>query len=338
MKLRATHLLRVILLRNNFFYRKHVVFYIKKIFNFVLTLFLVTLVTFFAFQILPGNPAVAILGPDADEVQIANLEMELGLDKSPLIRYGEWIKKIFRGDFGTSYKYSKNVSQVVAEAFAATFSLAVFSLALSVLWGIVFGIFIALKERKTFAFAAQVLNQIWIATPSFCAAIFLIIIFCVKLRAFPSMGFVPWNKNPSACLHTLFLPALSMSLGSGAILSRYLKNSIQAEQKKDYVKTLRAKGLSLNQIIFCHVLRNSFLPALTMLGLLITDILGGSIIIENVFSIPGIGRLIATSISSRDFPLLQTLTLYLAFITVACNFLVDFLHSLADPRIRRGKK
>lgn len=313
-------------------------FYLKKFFEFILTLFLVTLVTFFAFQILPGNPAVAILGPDADEVQIANLESELGLDKSPLIRYGEWLKKIFRGDFGTSYKYSKSVSQVVADAFAATFSLAIFSLILSAIWGIAFGIFIALKEKNPLAFAAQILNQIWIATPSFCAAIFLIIIFCVKLRAFPSMGFVPWNQNPLACLHTLFLPALSLSLGSGAILSRYLKNSIHTEQKKDYVKTLRAKGLNQTQIIFDHVLRNALLPALTMLGLLIADILGGSIIIENVFSIPGIGRLIATSISSRDFPLLQTLTLYLASITVACNFFVDILHSLADPRIRRGKK
>lgn len=313
-------------------------FYLKKFFEFILTLFLVTLVTFFAFQILPGNPAVAILGPDADEVQIANLENELGLDKSPLIRYGEWLKKIFRGDFGMSYKYSKSVSQVVADAFEATLSLAIFSLILSTFWGIAFGIFIALKEKNPLAFAAQVLNQIWIATPSFCAAIFLIIIFCVKLRAFPSMGFVPWNQNPLACLRALFLPALSLSLGSGAILSRYLKNSIHAEQKKDYVKTLRAKGLNQTQIIFCHVLRNALLPALTMLGLLIADILGGSIIIENVFSIPGIGRLIATSISSRDFPLLQTLTLYLASITVACNFFVDFLHSIADPRIRRGKK
>lgn len=313
-------------------------FYLKKFFEFILTLFLVTLVTFFAFQILPGNPAMAILGPDADEIQIANLESELGLDKSPLLRYGEWLKEIFRGDFGTSYKYSKSVSRVVASAFGATFSLAIFSLVLSALLGIAFGILIALKEKNPFAFAVSVLNQIWIATPSFCAAIFLIIIFCVKLHILPSMGFVPWRQNPLACVRTLFLPALSLALGSGAILSRYLKNSIQAEQKKDYVKTLRAKGLNFRQIIFGHVLRNALLPALTMLGLLITDILGGSIIIENVFSIPGIGRLIATSISSRDFPLLQTLTLYLAFITVACNFFVDILHSLADPRIRRREK
>lgn len=313
-------------------------FYLKKLFEFILTLFLVTLVTFFAFHILPGNPAVAILGPDADEIQIANLERELGLDKSPLVRYGEWLTKTFRGDFGTSYKYAKSVSDVVTDAFGATFSLAIFSLVLSVLWGIAFGIFIALKEKNPLAFAASILNQIWIATPSFCAAIFLIILFCVKLRVFPSMGFVPWNQNPLACMRTLFLPALSLSLGSGAILSRYLSNSIHAEQKKEYVKTLRAKGLNLRHIIFGHVLRNAFLPALTMLGILITDILGGSIIIETVFSIPGIGRLIATSISSRDFPLLQTLTLYLASITVACNFFIDFLHSLTDPRIRRGKK
>ena len=128
-------------------------FYLKKFFEFILTLFLVTLVTFFAFQILPGNPAVAILGPDADEIQIANLESELGLDKSPFIRYGEWLKKIFRGDFGTSYKYSKSVSKVVADAFAATFSLAIFSLILSAIWGIAFGIFIALKEKNPLAFA-----------------------------------------------------------------------------------------------------------------------------------------------------------------------------------------
>lgn len=313
-------------------------FYIKKFFEFILTLFLVTLVTFAAFQILPGNPAAAILGVDADEVQIANLEAELGLDKAPLLRYADWLKGILRGDFGKSYKYSKDVKQLISGAFSATLTLAIFSLVLSALLGIAFGIFIAIKEKNPVAFATSVLNQVWISTPSFCAAIFLIIIFCVKIRVFPSMGYVPFTQNAAMCIKTLFLPALSLALGSGAILSRYLKNSIHSEQKKDYVRTLRAKGLSENAVTFRHVLRNSLLPAITMLGLIITDILGGSIIIENVFSIPGIGRLIATSISSRDFPLLQTLTLYLAFITVLCNFCVDILYSVIDPRIRRGNK
>ncbi len=312
------------------------IFYLRKFLEFIFTLFLISLVTFATFQILPGNPAESILGVDADEAQIAALEKELGLDKNLAVRYGEWLLGIASGDFGKSYKYNLPVSRLIAKSAGVTAELSVFALVLTCLLGLAAGIFIALKERNPFAFFISVLNQIWISMPSFCAAVLLIIVFAVRLRVFPSMGYVSFFKSPAAGIRSLFLPALSLALASGAILSRYLKNSILTEQKKDYVRTLRAKGLSGRRIVFSHTLRNSLIPVLTTFGMIVTEILGGSIIIENVFALPGLGRLIATSISSRDFPLIQSLVLYLAFITVLCNFVIDILYSLIDPRIRRG--
>lgn len=312
-------------------------YYIKKIASFTVTLFLISIITFLAFQVLPGNPAEAILGVDADPVQLHNLEIELQLDKSPQERYISWIKGILKGDLGTSWKYHQKVSSIVKPAFRTTLTLSVFSLVLTVILGFTLGVISAIQKNGPASIALTFFNEIWISTPAFCTAILLIAVFSVKLKLFNSMGFVPLEQGFFKCLKSVFLPALSIALGSGAVLQRFLKNNILEELKKEYIRTARAKGLSAKEIIFGHLLRNSLIPSLTMLGLLVCEILGGSIIIENVFSIPGIGRLIATSISSRDFPLLEALVLYLASVTVICNFAVDILYSIIDPRIRGSR-
>lgn len=311
---------------------------IKKIAGFLITLFLVSLITFFIFNIIPGNPAVAILGPDAASSQIEKLEQELGLNKPLLNRYISWLANAITGDFGISYKYNQPVSSIILGALKITLNLSVFTIFLALIIGIPFGIFFAKMSQNPFAKGLEVFSQIWFSTPSFCTAIFLIMVFTVKFNLFPSMGYVDWKVSPILCIKSLFLPALSLALGSGAIMARYVKTEFTIQQEMNYVRTAKSKGLSPLNIDLHHILRNSLFPIITMLGLMITEVLGGSLIVENVFSLPGVGRLIATSISSRDFPLIQGLVLYLAFITTLCNLLIDILYYVIDPTLSITKK
>ncbi|MGI5058757.1 ABC transporter permease [Treponema pectinovorum] len=304
-------------------------FYIKKLFDFLTTLLLVTVVTFVTFNVLPGNPALAILGPDAQEAQIQNMEVQLGLDKPLIVRYSNWIKNALRGDLGISYKYNQKVSLLIYDAIKTTAFLALISLIFTIALGVFFGILFARFRKILLWKSLSTLSQIWISIPSFCTALILILIFSVGLKLLPSVG--------SSSILSFLLPSLAISLGSSSIFCRYIKVSIENELKQDYVRTARSKGLTENQIIIRHVLKNALIPSITTLGLICADIFGGSIIIENVFSLSGVGKLIINSISSRDFPLLQGLTLYLAAITLICNFTVDILYSIIDPRIRGGK-
>lgn len=178
------------------------------------------------------------------------------------------------------------------------------------------------------------LSQLGISVPSFCMGIVLISIFSVNLGWFDSIGYVPASESITGWFKTMFLPSLSIAFGSSAVLARYIRVSIANQQKQDYVRTAKSKGLSEKIIMNKHILRNSLIPVITILGMLVADILGGSIIIENVFSLPGIGKLISTSITTRDLPLIQGLTVYLAGIVVICNFGVDILYSIIDPRIK----
>ncbi len=299
----------------------------KIIFDFLTTLILVSLVTFFTFQLLPGSSALAILGPEAEEAQIEALEQELGLDKPLAERYIKWAANAICGDLGTSYKLKTSVSGLIADRFIVTGTLTLFSFFLTVFIGLFCGIFFSRTSSYSFLKPLNYINQIWFSIPSFCCAIILILIFTVKLHLLPSMGISGFSSY--------ILPSLTISLGSGAILARYISTNIREEFSRDYVRTAYSKGLTTNQVIFRHILRNALLSSVTTLGIIITEILGGSIIIENVFSIPGIGKLLADSINTRDFPLLQGLVLYLAFITLTCNFATDLLYTIIDPRTKQ---
>ena len=301
-------------------------YYIKKFIDFITTLILVSVVTFLTFQLLPGNPALTILGPEAEDAQVAALEQELQLDRPLYQRYIKWVKGVFSGNLGKSYKYGQSVTSIILERVKTTAVLAGLSLIFSLGLGLFLGLFFAISRKNPYLKPLFYIDQIFISIPSFCTALLLILFFTVLLRLLPSIGVSGFSS--------FILPALSLSLGSSAILARYIKTSVDDEYKKDYVRTARSKGLTETQIIYRHILRNAIIPSITTLGLIATDIFGGSIIVENVFSLPGIGKLIVTSISSRDFPLLQGLTLYLAAITLFCNFAVDILYSVVDPRTR----
>lgn len=309
-------------------------YYARKTAGFLVTLLLVSLVTFAVFQILPGDPATAILGVDADPAQIEQLRKEIGAEQPLPQRFLSWAGGVLRGDLGTSYQYRQPVAKLISGGLSATVSLAVFSLVLTALIGIPTGLWLARHGKKLYAAPVTFLSQLGLSVPAFCMSIVLIEIFSVQLKWLPSLGFTPWSEGPIKCLKSLLLPALALSFGSSAVLIRYVRASVSQQEGEDYVRTAKSKGAAPRRVMWGHVLRNSLIPVLTIFGMIVTDVLGGSIIIENVFSLPGIGRLISTSIATRDLPLIQGLVLYLAGIVVVCNFAVDLLYSVIDPRIR----
>lgn len=309
-------------------------FALKKFVSFFATIFIVSVTIFFIFNVLPGNPAQAILGIDADEQQIKLLEEELGLDKPLHLQYVDRISGVVQGDLGESYKYRQPVETVMKERIPISFSLAAIALILTVVIGVPLGIWIARTDDKWYSTVLSIFTQLGISTPSFWLGFILILLFAVTLGIFPTYGFVPWSESFWGAIGSLFLPALAIAIGNIAIVIRYLRNSILDESKQNYVRTARVKGLEINEIMYGHILRNSLLPVLTILGLITADTLGGSIIIENVFALPGLGSLLVTSIESRDFHLIQSLILVLSLIIIVANFIVDLLYRVIDPRIR----
>ncbi|MBP3040320.1 ABC transporter permease [Bacillaceae bacterium Marseille-Q3522] len=309
-------------------------FFIYKLSTFFVTLLLVSFIIFYVFQLLPGNPAQIILGLEADENQVQQLETELGLDRPAYERYFAWISGVFRGDLGESLKHQLPVREILMDRIPVTFSLAALSLLLTIVIGLPLGILIARTDGKWLSIILSIFTQLGIAVPSFWFGFLLILIFAVTLHLFPTFGYVPWSEDFFAALRSFFLPSLAIAISNIAVMIRYLRNTILDQAKMDYVRTAKCKGLSERTILYGHILRNALIPVLTVMGLIIADTLGGSIIIENVFALPGLGNLLIQSITSRDFPLVQSMVLYIAILVISINFIVDLLYKVVDPRVR----
>ncbi|MFC4402541.1 ABC transporter permease [Gracilibacillus xinjiangensis] len=305
-----------------------------KLATFAATILLVSMIIFFVFQLLPGNPAHIILGIEAEEAQIEQLEQQLGLDRPPVERYIDWISGLFQADLGESLKYRLPVSEILIDRIPVTFSLTILSLTLTIAIGIPLGILIARTEGKWISVLLSVITQLGIAIPSFWFGFIIILVFGVILNLFPTYGYVPWSEDFFGALRSLFLPSLAIAISNIAVIIRYLRNTILDQSKMEYVRTARCKGLTERKIMYGHILRNALIPIITILGLTIADTLGGSIIIENVFALPGLGNLLIQSITSRDFPLVQSMVLYIAVLVIFINFIVDLLYRVVDPRIR----
>lgn len=311
------------------------VFYLlKKLLTAAITLFIISLLTFCVFQILPGNPAAIILGVDADPLQVQALTKNLGLDLPLQQRYLHWVAGLFSGNLGDSLRYQVPVGELIHGALPVTASLTVLALLITVLLVVPISIYLAKNNNKRLPTFISSLMQVGIAVPSFWLSILLILLFSVTLRWFPSGDFVPFSESFFGALHSLILPAVSISIGTTAVVIRYLKNTLLDQMSMDYVRTARSKGLTKNAVLYRHVLKNALLPTLTILGMIAVEVLGGSIIVENVFNLPGIGSLITSGVGNRDFPLVQGLVFYLAFTVVTINFVIDLLYSVIDPRIR----
>lgn len=311
----------------------------KKLITLIMTLFLVSVAAFIAFQIIPGDVVTSILGTEATPEREEQLREELGLNKPPITRYLNWVGDVIKGDLGVSYRYSKNmnemmpVAELIGDKLPVTLWLAAIAVALIVVISIPLGVFWAKSKSHGVDACLGVLTQAAMAIPSFFLGIIVTYLFGIVFKLFAPGGYVSYRDNFFGFIGYLFFPALSVAIPKIAMTARFLRNSMLTEMKSDYVRTAYSKGCSDRRVMYGHVLRNAFMPVITFLGMIIAEIVAGSIVVEQVFGLPGIGRLLISSISTRDFPVVEILILYITFIVIFVYFLVDILYRVIDPRI-----
>ena len=297
-------------------------YFIKKIITLIITLLFISLLTFTAFSVIPGDAAISKLGVDASPEAIARVRAEYELDQPVMTRYVHWLEKALHGDFGQSYKYdTMTVTQLLQSRLPVTILLAVMSFVIIVVIALPLGMLSARYAGKWLDVVINQVTQITMAIPSFFLGIILTVIFGLVLKVFQPGGYVSMQEDLKGCIEYLILPAVAVALPKIAMVVKYLRNSVLSEMKKDYVRTAYSKG-------------NALIPVITFVAMVVAEILAGSLVIEQVFSIPGMGRLMITSISTRDYPVVQAAVLYITSIVVIINFLVDILYQLADPRVR----
>ena len=311
-------------------------FVLKRLVTLVLTLLAASVVVFIVMEILPGDPAAIILGVNARDDTLAALRAEMGLDRPMLERYLNWIGGVVRGDLGTSYTYSVPVSQLILDRLAISLPLALIAISLSTLIAIPVAVIAAARRGRVSDAMVMGFSQLGVAVPNFWFALLLIMLFSVQLGWLPAGGFAGWDLGVWPALKSLMLPALALALPQAAILARVTRSSVLETLGEDYIRTARAKGLSKTATLWRHALRNALIPVITIMGLQFSFLLAGTIIIENVFYLPGIGRLIFKAIAQRDLIVVQNLVVLLAGSVIVVNFVVDLLYALIDPRLRHG--
>lgn len=306
----------------------------KRIAIFWATLLGASVLTFVALEVLPGDPARVILGIDAPDSAVAALRAELGLDRPAAARYIAWIGRLAQGDLGTSYTYGVPVAELIAERLEITLPLAFISMALTIAIALVLGTYAAARHNRAGDLAIMTFGQLGIAVPNFWLGLLLILLFSVHLGWFSAGGFPGWQAGPMAALKALVLPSIALATVQAAILARITRSAVLDCLGEDYVRTARAKGLSRRATLIKHVLRNASIPVVTIMGLQFANLLAGTIIVENVFNLPGLGRLLFQAIGNRDLVVVRDVVLMLAAMVVALNFAVDLAYGLLDPRLR----
>ena len=302
----------------------------------MVTLLVASLLIFLLLEILPGDPAAVILGVGAQEDTLRALRAELGLDLPAPVRYLNWIGEVLQGDLGRSYTYDTPVQELLLNRVELSLPLALLAILLSTGIAIPLGVFAASRHRKVADTSIMGFAQLGVAVPNFWFAILLILLFSVKLGWFSAGGFAGWDAGWFPAFKSLVLPAVALALPQAAILARVTRSSVLETVQEDYIRTARAKGLSRSQALWRHAVRNALIPVVTILGLQLSFLLAGTIIIENVFYLPGVGRLLFQAIAQRDLMVVKNLVLVLAATVVLINFLVDLLYAVLDPRLRLG--
>ena len=302
----------------------------------MVTLLVASLLIFLLLEILPGDPAAVILGIGAQEDTLRTLRAELGLDLPAPVRYLNWLGEVLQGDLGRSYTYDTPVQELLLNRVELSLPLALLAILLSTGIAIPLGVFAASRHRKVADTGIMGFAQLGVAVPNFWFAILLILLFSVKLGWFSAGGFAGWDAGWIPAFKSLVLPAVALALPQAAILARVTRSSVLEKVQEDYIRTARAKGLSRSQALWRHAVRNALIPVVTILGLQLSFLLAGTIIIENVFYLPGVGRLLFQAIAQRDLMVVKNLVLVLAATVVLINFLVDLLYAVLDPRLRLG--
>lgn len=308
-------------------------YFLGRLVGLVATILGISIVVFAIMNVLPGDPALSMLGIDSTADARAALREQLGLDAPAWQRYAEWMVGLSRGDFGTSYAFRIPVSQLIAERIPLTLFIAFLATLLTVTLATLLGVFAAANHNKPGDWVTMIVSQLGIAIPAFWLALLLVLLFAVHLRWLPPGGFPGWS-DPVAALRAVILPAVSLALVQSAVLARVTRASVLEVMRLDYVRTARALGLPHWRVLLFHVLPNALIPMVTIAGMQLANLVTGTIVIENVFFLPGLGGLLFQSIGNRDLFTVQALVMLFAMIVVVSSFLIDMLYLLIDPRLR----
>jgi len=284
-------------------------------------------------EVIPGDPASFMLGINAREDTLAALRNEMGLDQALVVRYLDWVSGLLVGDFGNSWTYKTPVSELIADRIWVSLPLAIYALIFSTLIAFPAGILAASRRGGTSDVTIMGATQLGVAIPNFWFAMILVLIFAINLRWFSAGGFPGW-ENPLQGLKSLTLPAIALALPQAAILARVMRSSLLDILAEDFIRTARAKGLTRRQALWRHAVQNALIPVLTIIGLQFSFLLAGGIIIEQIFFLPGLGRLIFQAISARDLIVVESVVMLLVFTVIMVNFFVDLTYAAVDPRLR----
>ena len=305
----------------------------------LITLFLVSILSFSAFRFIPGDPALLALGVDATEAQLKSLRSEMGLDKSYPEQYFSWLQRLITGDLGYSTRFrGASVSDLIGERLPVTFTLAGLSLLFIFLIAVPVSLFAVKKENSFVNHIINTVTALNISIPGFFLGVLLIWVFGIILRLFIPGAYICYSESLPGFLGSLIFPAIAIALPNSALVVKFLRSSVFRELHSDYVRTAKSKGGNHLRILRRHVLKNASVPAITLLGMITGEILSGSIVIEQVFGIPGMGRLLLASITARDFIMIETIVVYIAFVVILANTLADIVLQIVDPRIRIAEK
>ena len=299
--------------------------------------FIVSIVTFAFIHLLPGDPVVALMGPEAGNASPERIQArrhELGLDRALVVQYVDWVGSAVRGDLGVSAVTNQKVSEALSDRFPVTLHLALASLLVAVIIAVPAGITSAYRRNTPLDRVLTILALTGVAMPSFWLGILLILLFAVQFQWLPPSGFVSITTDPLECLRHLVLPAIALGTVQSAVIMRQVRSSLLEVLREDYVRTARAKGLNERKVIAGHALRNAMLPVVTVVGIQVSALLGGSVVVETVFAMPGLGRYAVDAIFIRDYPVVQAVVLVTALIVVLSSLMTDLSYALLDPRIR----
>ena len=307
---------------------------LKKLLTTFVTLVVVSLCVFLAFNILPGDPAVRMLGLEASPELIEQTREKMGLNDPVLVRYFRWFTAFLHGDFGTSYSYSVPVAGMIISKIPITLTLGLLAFALTILISIPLGIVTAKYENGILDRAITVINQVIMAIPPFFSGILITFVFGMIFKFFTPGGFISYTDDIGGFVKYLIFPSIAIALPKIAMTVRMLRGNLIDEAGKDYARTAYSRGNNTNGVLYRHVLKNAMIPVITFLGMALADMVAGSIVVEQVFSIPGISRILLTSISNRDYPVVEAIIMGIAIIVIGLNLLVDIIYMIIDPRIR----
>jgi len=302
-----------------------------------ISLIVASAVIFFAIEVIPGDPARYMLGINAQEDTLAALREQLGLNVPTHQRYLNWITGMVQGDFGTSYTYRSPVADMIGERLWISLPLALYALTLSTLIAFPAGILAAARRGSALDAGVMGVTQLGVAVPNFWFAMLMVVLFAINLRWFSAGGFAGWEAGFFPAMKSLTLPAVALALPQASILARVMRSALIDTLGEDFIRTARAKGLTKRQAMWRHALRNALIPVLTIIGLQFSFLMAGAIIIEQVFFLPGIGRLVFQSITQRDLIVVESVVMLLVFAVIVVNFAVDLAYAWVDPRLRGAR-